>query len=58
MKKDGSITKPAVVRSLHPLLDAEALRVVAAMPKWSPGMTMGKKVEVKYNLPVSFKLND
>ena len=58
IEKDGSITKPAVVRSLHPLLDAEALRVVAAMPKWSPGMTMGKKVEVKYNLPVSFKLND
>ena len=58
IEKDGSITKPAVVRSLHPLLDAEALRVVAAMPKWSPGMTMGKQVAVKYNLPVTFKLDD
>ena len=58
IEKDGSITKPAVVRSLHPLLDAEALRVVAAMPKWSPGMTMGKQVAVKYNLPVTFKLDN
>lgn len=58
IEKDGSITKPAVVRSLHPLLDAEALRVVVAMPKWSPGMTMGKRVAVKYNLPVTFKLDD
>ena len=30
---DGSITEPKVVRSVHPLLDAEALRVVKFMPK-------------------------
>ena len=48
---DGSITEPKVVRSVHPLLDAEALRVVNLMPKWEPGSLS------QYNLPITFKLN-
>ena len=54
--KDGSIVEPEVVRSVSPELDAEALRVVKMMPKWQPGKQEGKVVRVKYNLPVSFKL--
>ena len=55
---DGSITEPQVVRSAHPLLDAEALRVVNLMPKWEPGSENGTPVKVKYNLPITFKLGE
>lgn len=54
---DGSITKPEVVRGVHPLLDAEALRVVKLMPKWEPGSGNGTPVKVRYNLPITFKKN-
>ena len=56
VKSDGSITDAEVVRSVNPLLDAEALRVVKLMPKWKPGMQSGKVVNVKYNIPVVFRL--
>ena len=55
---DGSITEPKVVRSVHPLLDAEALRVVKLMPKWEPGYQGDSLVRVKYNLPVTFKMGE
>ena len=54
---DGSITEPKVVRSVHPLLDAEALRVVKLMPKWEPGYQGDSVVRVRYNLPIFFKMN-
>ena len=56
VETDGSITEAKVRRSIHPLLDAEALRVINAMPKWNPGMQGGKPVRVKYTVPVTFKL--
>ena len=56
VEKDGSITNSHVVRSISPLLDAEALRVINAMPKWIPGRHHGKAVSVGYVLPVSFVL--
>ena len=55
---DGSITDPKIVRSVHPLLDAEALWVVKLMPKWEPGSENGTPVKVKYNLPISFKIGE
>ena len=55
---DGSITDPKIVKSVHPLLDAEALRVVKLMPKWEPGSENGTPVKVKYNLPISFKIGE
>jgi TonB family protein len=57
VEKDGSITDVKVVRSVSPALDAEAIRVASAMPKWKPGMQRGKVVKVKYTLPVMFNLN-
>ena len=56
VEKDGSITNSHVVRSISPLLDAEALRVINAMPKWIPGRHNGKAVRVGFVLPVSFVL--
>ena len=52
VKEDGSITDVKVVRSLHPIVDAEAVRVISKMPKWQPGMQDGKPVPVKYTVPV------
>lgn len=54
--KDGSINNARVVRSRHPALDKEALRVVKSMPKWMPGRNNGQPVKVTYTLPVTFKL--
>ena len=56
VEEDGSISSPVVVRSLDPLLDAEALRVVGIMPKWKPGLRNGKPVRVRFTLPVTFKI--
>lgn len=56
VEKDGTPTEFKVLRSVDPDLDAEALRVMKAMPKWKPGMQRGEVVRVKYTVPVSFKL--
>ncbi len=56
VSKTGEIVKPEVVRSVDAALDAEAIRVISSMPNWKPGEQEGKKVNVKYTVPVSFKL--
>ena len=55
--KDGSINDARVVKSVNPSLDAEALRVINAMPKWTPGTQSGKAVNVKYTVPITFRLD-
>lgn len=57
VEKDGSVTDVNVARSADPSLDKEAVRVVKAMPKWIPGKQNGQAVRVKYNVPVTFRLN-
>lgn len=52
---DGSITDVALMKSLSPEFDNEAMRVVKAMPKWIPGKQKGKPVRVKYAIPVVFR---
>ena len=37
-------------------LEQEAIRVVREMPNWKPGMQNGKAVNVKYMLPIGFRL--
>ena len=56
VEPDGSISNVQVVRGVDPSLDKEAVRVTKAMPKWQPGKQNGQAVRVKYNLPVTFKL--
>ena len=58
VNSDGSIVDPVVIKSVNPHLDKEALRVVSAMPKWKPGEQRGKKVRVRFTLPVSFRLQN
>ena len=57
VEKDGSISQPTIVKSVDPLLDAEAIRVISAMPNWIPGKQNGKVVRVKYTVPLSFNLD-
>lgn len=54
--KDGTITNPTVARGVDAYLDKEAIRVISSMPKWKPGVQNGKKVRVKYTVPVVFRL--
>ena len=55
--KDGSIANARVIRSVDPLLDAEALRVIGLMPKWKPGTQRGQAVDVKFTMPITFRLD-
>lgn len=52
----GKVRNVKVIRSVHPLLDAEAVRVISSMPDWIPGSQTGKAVDVEYYLPVDFNL--
>lgn len=52
---DGTVSNVKLMRPVNPLLDQEALRVVTAMPKWTPGKQDGKPVAVKYTIPVTFR---
>ena len=56
VETDGSLSGFKIIKSVDPLLDEEALRVLRIMPKWTPGKQGGKPVRVKFTLPVSFKL--
>ncbi|MBR4602316.1 MAG: energy transducer TonB, partial [Prevotella sp.] len=56
IERDGTVSSPAVVESLHPLLDKEALRVISLMPKWTPAKVGDNIVETRYSVPVNFKL--
>ena len=51
----GLLHDVMVVRSRHPALDAEAVRVVQSMPAWIAGEHNGRKVPVRYTLPVAFE---
>ncbi len=55
--KDGSISNAKVVKSVSPSLDEEALRCINGMPNWTPGRQNGKAVNVKYTIPISFRLD-
>lgn len=56
VEKDGSVADAKVLRGIGGGCDEEALRVVNAMPKWTPGKQRNTPVRVQFNLPVVFKL--
>lgn len=56
VERDGSVSDVRILKGVDPSLDKEAIRVVSAMPKWIPGRQNGQMVRVKYNLPVTFRL--
>lgn len=58
--KDGSVIQPRILRSINPVLSAdaafceEALRIVSIMPKWKPGSQHGVNVKVRFTFPIGF----
>ena len=56
VETDGSVSNVEVVKPAFPSLDAEAVRLLSAMPKWTPGKQNGKVVRVKFTVPISFNL--
>ena len=57
VERDGSTSNFNIMRGVHALLDAEAIRVLAGMEKWTPGKQKGQAVRVKYTVPVTFRLD-
>lgn len=58
VEKDGSITNVRAMKEVAgaPGFTTEAIRVISAMPKWTPGEMNGKKVRVRYTQPIKFAL--
>ena len=56
IEKDGKITNVKVTKGVDEELDAEAVRVISASPKWKPGRMGGNKVRSVLTLPVEFRL--
>ncbi len=57
VNKYGKVEQAQIARGVDPLLDAEALRIVNALPDFIPGTQGGKPVNVWYSVPIRFKLN-
>lgn len=56
VEKDGAISDVKILRSRDADLDAEAMRVVKAMPPWEPGRMKGSPVRMRFTLPITFSL--
>ena len=55
---DGNVKDVKIVKSDNELFSKEVRRVLAKAPAWRPFVKDGKRVEVKYMLPVNFVLDD
>lgn len=58
VEPDGTISNEKVLRSVHPSVDEEALKVIAQMPKWQAGEQNGQFVRVSFTIPVRFYLTE
>lgn len=57
VSETGDIKDVKIMKHVNPQLDAEALRVVSLMPKWTPGTENGKPMNVKYTIPIRFSVH-
>jgi TonB family protein len=58
VNKDGALSDVKIQRGVEASIDAEAMRVIQALPPWKPGKQNGKTVRVRYILPVKFDPNN
>ena len=56
IEKDGKVTDVKVVRGVSEELDAEAVKVISASPRWKSGRVNGNKVRTSMSIPVEFRL--
>ncbi len=54
---DGTLSDFEIMHKAHPLLDAEALRIIKSMPPWRPALYKGNNVRARNYVPMYFKLN-
>lgn len=54
--QDGTLSDIKVLRSISAEIDAEAVRVVRSMPRWTPAKANGKPISARYMVPVAFRL--
>lgn len=54
--KEGRVGDVKVLRSVCPVLDAEAVRVIESAPSWKPASHNGEAVDVSFVLPVKFEI--
>ena len=57
IRPNGSVDKVKVIKGIGGGCDEEAVRVVKAMPKWTPGYEKGVAVKVEHHLPINFSLH-
>lgn len=56
VKKSGNLSDVKILKGIGGGCDQEAMRVVKLMPRWNPGYQNGRKVDVRFTMPVYFKL--
>lgn len=54
----GKVGNVKIKRGIHPLLDAEAMRIVLLFPEWKPAINNGKNVKQRFTLPINFIIHD
>jgi len=54
VNREGYVWNAKIVKSVHPALDQEAIRVIYSLPRWEPGVQHGKAVDVTYTIPIDF----
>ncbi|WP_018617829.1 M56 family metallopeptidase [Spirosoma luteum] len=58
VSKTGEVSDVRILKGIGFGADEEAIRVVQSMPRWKPAMQSGKLVNVRFNLPINFELDD
>lgn len=56
VSQTGDVKNVKVMRSIDPLLDNEAIRIVQSMPKWKPAKQRRKPVDCSFTIPIVFSL--
>jgi protein TonB len=56
VNKKGVVQNVEISRGVDPALDKEALRVISSLPNWKPGKQTGKSVNVRFTVPINFRL--
>ena len=56
VERDGRITNPKIIRSIHPDIDEAYLKLFSKMPNWIPGQQRGRPVRTQMNLPIRIHL--
>ena len=55
---DGTVADVQTLKGIGFGCDDEAMRVIKAMPKWRPGSQSGRPVRVRFNMPITFALQE